>query len=166
MKLKTLGAVTAAFAVCAAAGAQTTPYQPIGASVRAGIFLPTNKSTSDDIGTGFFAFGVDYDLTKTSILGQGLGVGLSVDYYQRDNVGDIPVLLNAIYRTGRLSFNAGVGVGFQSLPGDDKTGFAYGLGVDYTLSVGSTLPIFVGARFLGADRSQVDGFGIYAGVRF
>ena len=168
MKLSTLGAAIAAFAVCAAAGAQTTPYQPIGASVRLGVFLPTNNRTNDVVGSGFFAFGADYRLNFKSprLIGLDSYVEGSVDYYRRDNTGAIPVLLNYVVTTGQYFFKVGAGVSFQSLPGDDKAGFGYQFAGGYNIPSTSRLPIFVQASFFGADRSRVNGVGLFVGTKF
>ena len=168
MKLSTLGAVTAAFALCAAAGAQTTPYQPVGASVRLGIFLPTSSRTNDDAGSGFFAFGADYRLNFKSprLVGLDSYFEGSLDYYRRDDTGAIPILLNYVVTSGQFFFKVGAGVSFQSLPDDDKTGFGYQVGAGYTIPSTSRLPVFLQASFLGADRSRLNGFGLYVGTRF
>ena len=168
MKLSTLGAAIAAFAVCAAAGAQTTPYEPIGASVRLGIFLPTNSQTNDNVGSGFFAFGADYRLGVKSprLIGLDSYIDGSVDYFRRNETGAIPVLVNYNVTSGQYFFKVGIGVSFQSLPGDDKAGFGYQVGAGYTIPSTSRLPVFVQASFFGADRSQVNGFGLFVGTRF
>ena len=169
MKLSTFGAVSAAFAVSAAACAQTPkPYQQIGVALRAGVYLPTNETTVGDVGSGIFAFGGDYRLSvKTpSLSGLQSHLGISVDYFRRNEIGNIPVLLNYVATTGQYSFQAGAGVGFSSLRSGDRTTFAYDLGVGYDLPVNSTLPVFVQATFFGSDFAQTNGFGLYVGVRF
>ena len=169
MKLSTLGAVTAAIAISAVAGAQTSkPYEQIGVSFRAGVLFPTNKSTTDDIGTSLFAFGADYRLNaRTPNVGSlKTHLSLSVDYYRRDDVGNIPVLINFVGETGNYFFQAGAGVGFSTLPAGDHTTFTYDVGVGYVLPVKATLPVFVQANFFGSDFSRVNGIGLYAGVRF
>ena len=168
MKLSTFGAATAAFAVCAAAGAQTTPYEPVGASVRLGVFLPTNSRTNDVTGSGFFAFGADYRLNVKSprLIGLDSYIDGSVDYYRRDDTGAIPLLLNYNVTSGQFFFKIGAGVSFQSLPEGDKTGFGYQVGLGYTIPSTSRLPVFLQASFFGADRSRVNGFGLFVGTRF
>ena len=169
MKLSTIGAATAALALCAVAGAQARPYQPIGASVRVGLFLPTNSSTNDDIGTAFVAFGADYRLVGFKlprVFGLESYLKGSVDYYRRDDTGNIPVLLNYVGASGQYYFQLGAGVGFETVKDDSKTGFAYTAGVGYNVPSTSRLPIFLQANFFGADRSRVNGFGLFAGIRF
>ena len=168
MKLSTLGAVTAALAISAVAGAQARTNSEVGAAVRIGLFLPTDTKTNDVAGTGFLSFGVDYrfDVKTPRVLGLQGNIVLSLDYYRRDDYGNIPLTLNYVGRTGRYFFNLGAGVGFESLPVRDYTGFAYTAGIGYDIPSTSTLPIFVQAKFLGSDRSQLDGVGLYVGVRF
>lgn len=167
MKLSTLGAVTAALALCAAAGAQTSAA-PIGASVRLGIFLPTNKTTSDVAGSGFLAFGADYRLGyKPPTVGAFTSAAsISVDYFQRDDYGNIPILLNYLAIKDQWTFSVGAGVGFASLPGKNDTKFAYQFGAAYDLTTTSSYPIFVEAKFFGSEQSRLNGVGLYAGVRF
>ena len=168
MKLSTLGAVTAALAVSAAAGAQAQSNTQVGASVRFGLFLPTNQATNDDVGTGLIAFGVDYRLDPRTprLLGLTSNLSISIDYYRRDEFGNIPVLINYIARTGQFSFGIGAGVGFETLPDRDRTGFAYDASISYDIPSTSTLPIYLQAKFLGAERSRLDGVGLYVGLRF
>lgn len=168
MKLSTFGAVSAALALCAVAGAQTTPYQPIGASVRLGAFFPVNSSTSNAVGDGFFAFGADYRLAARTpfLFGLRSHLSASVDYFHHDDYGNIPVLLNYVADAGSYYFQVGAGVGFESLPEGDKTGFAYEVGVGYNVPTSSRLPVFLQAEFFGSDRSRVNGIGAFVGVRF
>ena len=168
MKLSTLGSATAALALCAAAGAQTTTYQPVGASVRIGAFLPANSTTNKELGTAIFAFGADYRLASRTPRLFGLESYLegSVDYYRRDETGAIPILLNYVATSGQYYFKVGAGVSFESFPGDDFAGFGYQLGAGYNIPSTSRLPLFLQASFFGADRSRVNGFGLYVGARF
>ena len=168
MKLSTLGAVSAALAISAIAGAQAKSNSEVGLSARFGLFLPTNQNTNSTLGTGLLSFGVDFRLDPRTprLFGLDSNLALSVDYFRRDQYGNIPVTLNYVARTGQYFFTVGAGVGFESLPIRDYTGFAYTAAVGYTLPTTSSLPIFVEAKFLGADRSQIDGVGLYLGLRF
>ena len=168
MKLSTLGAVIAALAISAVAGAQVRTSSQAGVSLRLGALFPTDTSTIDKSGTGLIAFGADLRLDpRTPRLG-GLesNLSVSIDYYRRDDTGSIPVLLNYVARSGRYFFNLGAGVAFESIPGKDVAGFGYSAGVGYELPTSSSLPVFLQVKFLGADRSKVNGFGAYVGVRF
>lgn len=165
MKLSTIGAAFAAFALCAVAGAQTT-NAPVGAAVRLGFFVPTN----DDVNGSFVAFGADYNLTKYQapfrIKGFASSITGSVDYYRRDDYGNIPVLLNYVAKKGDYAFSVGAGVGFGTEPGRSDANFAYQASVTYDLPTNSEIPFFFQGKFLGSDRSALDGFGFYVGVRF
>ena len=167
MKTMTLGAVSAAFALCAVAGAQL-PARPLGIKLRVGAFLPTNQSTIDNTSQAMFAFGAEY---KTSLglpsFGDFVGSSsISVDYFHKNDYGMIPVLFNYVGTNGRLSVSAGIGVGFTSLPGADSSKFAYQVGAAYDLPASSSVPIFVEAKFFGSEQSRLNGFGVYVGVRF
>ncbi len=168
MKLSTLGAVTTALAISAVAGAQARTDSQVGVGVRIGVLFPTDTTTNDQVGTGLITFGADYrlDLKTPRLLGLESNLALSLDYFRRDDYGNIPVTLNYVARTGRYFFTLGAGVGFESLPDKDVAGFAYSASIGYDIPSSSTLPIFVQAKFLGADRSKVDGVGLYVGVRF
>lgn len=171
MKRTTLGAVGAALAVCATASAQDPGVKPIGISLRAGVFLPTNGDTADVIGTGFFAFGAEYTLAyKPPTLFQGTtsSATLSVDYFRREDYGNIPVLLNYAVASGRFTYSLGVGVGFTTLPNSDDSDvkFAYQLGVEFAVPNTGTLPLFVSAKYFGSENNRLNGIGLYAGVKF
>lgn len=166
MKITTLGAISAVLAVSAVAGAQTV--KPAGVSLRAGVFFPTNDSTRDATSDSFFAFGADYKLTdlSLSVPGYRSSLSLSVDYYSRNDFSNIPVLVNYVGRSGRFGWEAGVGVGFSSLPSGDDTKFAYGAGVSYDITSGAQLPLFVSAKFFGTESDKLNGVGVYLGIRF
>ena len=168
MKLSTLGAVTAALAISAVAGAQARTNSQVGVSLRLGAVFPTDTSTNDDAGTGFLSFGADYRLDPRTprLFGLESNLAVSVDYFRRDDYGNIPVTLNYVARSGRYFFNIGAGVGFENLPDKSVTGFAYQAGIGYELPTSSSLPVFFQVKFLGADRSKVNAVGAYVGVRF
>lgn len=167
MKISTLGAVLAAFAVCAVAGAQTQTA-PLGASIRVGTFLPVNNDTVDATSNSVFAFGADYRLTyrPPSLGAFNSGASLSVDYFHKGDYGSIPVLLNYLAMKDRWTLSLGAGVGFNSLPGSDDTKFAYAVGLAYDLPVSSSTPLFIEGKFLGSETSRLNGFGVYLGIKF
>jgi len=167
MKISTLGAVSAAFALCAVAGAQTAAA-PVGASLRLGVFLPTNQDTIDATSSAIFAFGADYKLAyKPPTLGGYVsGSSLSVDYFNKDNYGNIPVLLNYLAMKDSWTLSVGAGVGFASLPSGNTTKFAYQVGLAYDLPVSSGTPFFVEGKFFGSENSRLNGFGVYVGLKF
>lgn len=167
MKTMTLGAVSAAFALCAVASAQS-PATPLGLKLRVGAFFPTNESTTDATSNALFAFGAEYRLSLGApSFGQFVGgTSVSVDYFQKNDYGMIPVLLNYVGTRGPLSLSAGVGVGFASLPGANTSKFAYQLGAAYDFPTSSSVPIFVEGKFFGSEQSRLNGFGLYVGIRY
>jgi hypothetical protein len=167
MKTMTLGAVSAALALCAVAGAQS-PVQPLGIKLRLGAFFPTNESTTDATSNTLFAFGAEYKLSLGApSFGEFVGgTSVSADYFQKNDYGMIPVLLNYVGTRGPLSLSAGVGVGFVSLPGTNSSKFAYQLGAAYDFPSSSNVPLFVEGKFFGSEQSRLNGFGLYVGVRF
>ena len=165
MKLSTFGAVSAAIALCAVAGAQTSSA-PLGASVRLGLVLPTNQDTIDATGSGLFAFGADYKLSlKLPTFGDfKSSTSISFDYFVRDDYGNLPLLANYILTKDRFSIFAGVGVGFTTLPGGNDTKFAYQAGLSYDLPTAS--PVYLQASFFGTEQSKLNAVGLFVGYRF
>ena len=84
--------------------------------------MPTDSTTSDIVGTGLFAFGADYRLAyKPPTFGSfASGASVSVDYFDRDDYGNIPVLLNYLAIKDSWTFSVGAGVGFTSIPGSER----------------------------------------------
>jgi hypothetical protein len=163
-------AAVLAFGVIGTASAQSDGLS--GFSARIGVFYPTADS-SRQLSRTWFGAGLDYKIRDLASLSNGTykaSLGVSLDFYNRDDFRVVPVL--ATY-TGHLSdrfyYIGGAGVAFTRIPSgntvDERARFAYMVGVGYTISQGPN-PIFVEGRFFGNDKTQANGFGLYAGIRF
>jgi hypothetical protein len=148
--------------------ASAETVKPIGASVRGGLFFPSSSSAKD-VGNNWFGFGVDYKVKDlnfgNSEPGFSSSLSVSVDWYGKNDFTNVPVLLNFVGRKDAFYYSAGAGLGFAKIPGESKTELAYQFSVGYDFVQGQT-PAFLEARYLGSGRSDLNGFGIYAGIRF
>jgi hypothetical protein len=73
-------------------------------------------------------------------------------------------------RNQEFYYTAGVGLGFTETPDglggtESDTELAYALGVGYDFTQGQT-PFFVELKYIGSGKSELNGFGLYGGVRF
>jgi hypothetical protein len=152
--------------MAAAANAQASNDKPVGISLRAGLFLPVNGDARDG-GDSWVGFGMDYKLKDLSSEGLSYqsAVGLSVDSFQKGSFGNVPVLLNYIRTQGDFFYSVGAGVGFTRTPDENKAKFSYQVGFGYLFPNKDSFPISVEAKFFGCENNQLNGFGIYAGVR-
>lgn len=156
-------------AVLAAGAVAQEPMKPVGLSLRAGFFMPTDSNTRAG-GTGWFAFGVDYKLRERVMTDGHIDrVTISLDYAAHNNYRVVPLLVNFVRHNGPMFYSAGVGAAFSRRPVmggvEDKTRLAYQLGIGYEFQT-SQFPLFVEGKFIGNERAELNGFGIYAGVRF
>jgi hypothetical protein len=172
MNLKLAGLTLSAMMVVglvASAGAQET--KPVGLSLRAGAFLPSDSSARDLANT-WFAFGAELKLKDLHFgemqPGYSSSLSLSLDYYNKDDYRHTPVLVNYIGRVDQFYYTGGIGVGFTSVPtltgSESSTDLAYSLGVGYDFQH-SKLPVFAEARYFGSSKSELNGFAFYLGVR-
>ncbi|AIE86925.1 hypothetical protein [Fimbriimonas ginsengisoli] len=162
-------AVAASVLACVGvANAQTNG--PSGISARIGVFFPTND-LARDIGKTWFAFGADYKLKEIpapEANGHVSYISITGDYYEKDGVRAIPIALNYNIRVNQLVFSAGLGVDFVRI-GTSSTGLSGQLGATYEFAnSGSTSynPFFVQAKYFFSSKSDLNGFGVYAGYRF
>jgi hypothetical protein len=164
-----VGVVAMAIGAAGAANAQTNG--PSGFSARLGIFFPTND-LARDLGSTWFAFGGDYKLTRYSVdapTRETLSyLSISADYYEKDDLRSIPIALNYNVRSGQIVWSAGIGVDFVRTFTDDTTGFGGQLGATYEFANTNAPnnPFFVQAKYFFSSKSDLNGFGVYAGYRF
>jgi hypothetical protein len=158
------------FAGAVSAYAQET--KPIGLSIRAGLFFPSNGDARDAEGSSWFAGGLEYKIRDFTVAGLGEGylgsISLSVDTLGKGDVKNVPVLLNYVGRKNELFYSVGLGANFSSFDdgsgGDSRTRLGYQFGVGYDFQHGKT-PLFLEAKYWGCSKSQFNGFAIYAGIR-
>ncbi|MEX2243809.1 MAG: hypothetical protein WD716_08195 [Fimbriimonadaceae bacterium] len=159
-------------ALAAAANAQYG-QQPSGVSLRGGMFFPTAASAKAE-GKTWFGVGVEYKLKDLSkAYGPddfATSYSISVDYYGKGDHSNMPVLLNWVSRGKQLYYSAGAGLGFAKTPdglggSDTGTELSFQFSAGYEFKQGMT-PFFVEARYFGSAESALNGYGIFAGVRF
>jgi hypothetical protein len=163
------GVLVAAFGVVGAANAQTNG--PTGISARIGVFFPTDD-LARDLGSTWFAFGGDYKLNRIGVNSPNAEtlsyLSISADYYEKDDLRSIPIALNYNVRSGQIVYSAGIGVDFVRTFSDDTTGLGGQLGIAYEFSNANSPnnPFFVQAKYFFSSKSDLNGFGVYAGYRF
>lgn len=149
--------------------AQTAPTS--GVSARLGIFWPTDSTTRRSTDEAWFGAGFDYRLREMSSMmdGRTAALTLSLDFAAKDDFRSLPLLLNYQVRQNELYFFGGVGVNFaryaSGVNTKSDTTFAYQVGAGYDFQQGAT-PLFVEVKFLGNEKSELNAFGTYVGVRF
>lgn len=172
--------VSALFVVASALTlAQVT--KPVGASAKIGVVFPTHRYARDLANTWFGA-GIDFKLADLSL---GLSTALptklsvSVDWYGKGEASAVPVLLNITGTSANGWFySGGIGLSFthdenQRVAGNGggtrqaqrSTNFCFTLAAGYNFSNVVT-PVFAELRYFGHSRSELNAFGVYAGVRF
>lgn len=161
--------VGAALLFGAAVPALAQQSQPVGISLRAGLFFPTDSGLRD-VAESWFTGGIDYRIRDMgSVNGSVRSLGLSLDYASKEDFRTVPLTVNYIVHRSELYFFGGVGVAFSRYASGggwtDKTEFAYQLGAGYDFQQGQT-PLFVEAKFMGNGHSELNGFGAFIGVRF
>ena len=149
-------------------------YQkPIGLSVRLGVFYPTNGDARDIEGQGWFGGGLEYKIKDlkfdSSNPRYSAMLTASLDYYGKGSFSQVPLLLNYVAHIDQFYWTGGAGIGFGRVPttggSTSDSEFAYQLGIGYDF-VKSQLPFFVEVKYFGSTESQLNGFGIYGGIRF
>lgn len=166
-----LAAIAALSGVAAVASAQTNG--PTGLSARVGIFLPTDRFATD-ISATWFNFGLDYKISKFNVSAPAEGLqsylGLSADYYAASGTSNVPIALTYNLRQNNFVYSAGIGADFYNLDDVNETGTSLGgqVGVAYEFGNAGRVdkPLFVQAKYFITRKSQLNGFGIYFGVRF
>ncbi|MBS1705730.1 MAG: outer membrane beta-barrel protein [Armatimonadetes bacterium] len=175
MKKSVLIVTAVAFGSLLSVSAFAQETKPLGLSVRAGIFLPTQKTTKNAAGKQWFSGGVEYKLGDLSFANENkmysASYSISADLFQKKDYRNIPVLLNYVGRTADgFYYTAGAGVGFvRELDATNRkkssTALAYQAGIGYEFTK-SAMPLFVEAKYIGSSKSKLNGFGVFVGVRF
>jgi len=148
--------------------AQDVMTKPVGLSIRAGIFFPTDRGVRD-VSDAWIGGGVDYKLPGgMNGMGGNSYLTVSLDYASKGDFRVVPVLVNYVVRNNSLYLFGGVGASFSRRPVsdgfDDKIRFGYQGGVGWDIQRGEH-PIFLEGKFMGTDVSQLNGFGVYLGFR-
>lgn len=162
-----LKAISIAVIAAGAAGlASAQGYKPVGVDVRIGDFLPTDSGTQG-VGNSWLDLGFDF---KVFQLSPDSHLAVSFDYAYREGYRTMPLLLNYVIRRGPVYALAGVGGNFNLIPQDDgttytRTTWAYDVGIGYDFMHNGGNPIFIEGRFYGDQQTNIDGFGVFLGIR-
>ncbi|AIE86951.1 hypothetical protein [Fimbriimonas ginsengisoli] len=150
-----------------ASSALAQDNKPSGISLRAGLFLPTDRGARD-VSDSWFAGGIDYKIKDMGDMNGNSSLGLSLDFTGKGGFRTVPLLLNYIVHRDQLYFFGGAGISFSRFASgggsEDKTEFAYQAGAGYEFQKGQT-PLFFEAKFMGNGRSALNGFGFFIGAR-
>lgn len=173
MKIKfAFASIIAAAAFSATAGAQEV--KPMGLTVRAGAFFPT-EARGKAVGKTWFGGGIEYKLGDLNFSGSPEGMSgeysISVDYFNKGNLRNIPVNLNWVGRSQGIFYTVGAGVGMTrtvtaAAVRQNRSAFSYQVGVGYEFNKGTGTPVFVELKYIGSSKSQLNGWGAFAGIRF
>ena len=164
--------VSAGLVLGAAVPALAQEVKPVGLSARVGVFLPSDRTTKNRSSDAWFGLGVDYKLKDmpSSVEGRSNALTVSLDYAAKNNYRSLPLILNYQVRQNEMYFFGGVGVSATRVDNgvfgtDSSTTFAYQLGLGFDFASGPT-PLFVEGKFLGNEKSELNAFGLFVGVRF
>jgi len=172
MTKMTVAALGVAMVFAGAMSAHAQESKPIGLSIRAGLFFPSNGDARDAEGSSWFAGGVEFKVKDFTLKGMGEGylgsLSISLDTIGKGDVKNVPLLLNYVGRKNEFFYTAGLGASFSSFDNgggsDDRTRLGYQFGIGYDFQQGKT-PFFLEAKYWGTSKSEFNGFAIYAGIR-
>lgn len=142
-------------------------------NLRVGLFQPSKGSVRDSTSDNWLSLGLDYKLRDLDFGGDSMvkyRLGLSIDWIERNDFRAIPVLATATGSNGQgIYWLAGAGFAFNRYPAtggsENETRFAYTIGLGYEFK-GSQLPLSLELRYQGNNRSELQGWALYAGFRF
>lgn len=161
-------ALLAAFAFAGATTASAQETKPIGLSIRAGLFFPSNGNAKDAEGSSWFAGGAELKVKDVNWKGvsevQTGHLSVSLDYIGKGEFKNVPFLVNYVGRNNEWYYTAGIGASFSSFEGDNRARLGYQLGVGYDFTQGKN-PVFLEAKYWGTSKSEFNGFAVYAGIR-
>lgn len=171
MKKLALIGLVATLGLAAVANAQYG--KPQGISLRGGMFFPSAASAKLE-GKTWFGVGIDYKLRDLGYARTpddfDTSFVLSLDYYGKGDHSNMPLTANWVSRRDAFYYSAGAGLGFAKTPDglggtDTQTELAYAFAVGFEFQQMQT-PFFVEARYFGSAESALNGYGIFAGIRF
>lgn len=148
--------------------------KPVGLSVRVGMFYPSVDVAKKE-GKSWFLAGLDWkikDMKAEQARSKSTSISLSVDAYQKGDMGAIPVLVNWVSRSNEWYWSAGAGVAFNKdfrISGLDTetihdTRFAYQATFGYDF-VKRKSPLFAEVKYFGNARDRLNGFAFAVGIR-
>lgn len=173
MQFRKIALALGVAAVTVPAIAQET--KPIGISVKAGLFEPSARAARDE-GKQWFIAGVEYrlqdvrvDATNPSYTAH---LSVTVDYFQKGDMGATPILLNYVGRINEWYYTAGAGISFNrdySIKADERetnntSRFAFALRLGYDFQHRRT-PLFVEGAYFGNNNDRLNGFALMVGIR-
>ena len=172
-----VAAIGVALSMSPSAGAQES--KPIGLSIRAGIFMPSQSEARDE-GKNWIGGGLEFKLRDLGfgIADPGASTSLtaSVDFMGMGPFQHIPVMVNYVGRRNEVYWTVGAGIGFVRdeeitsigppaiRESRNSTALAYQFGLGYDFQRGRNA-VFVEARYIGSGKSVVNGLGLFVGMR-
>ncbi|MBN8689751.1 MAG: outer membrane beta-barrel protein [Armatimonadetes bacterium] len=180
--------------LCGLAALTSTAFaagNPVGGTVRLGLFRPNDGDTRDVTADSWFGFGLDYKLRDVQFGNSPMKYSymISLDYLNKSadfgslsgDMRTMPILFNVVASMDNgFYYMAGAGVAFTRFSGlvltapeargtssvvtENRTKFAYQVGVGYNLP-GQT-PLSIDLRYMGNGDKELSGFGLFLGYKF
>ncbi len=132
-------------------------------NLRAGFFIPEREEARAAEGDVWITFGAERKFYEA----ERYNATLSIDYYGSGKIYNVPIMLNLRGETNRLRYGVGAGFGISHDLNEGILGFAYNVGVGYTLLQGKN-PISFDVRYLGLSTGggQLNGWQFTLGYQF
>lgn len=142
-------------------------FRELGLLFRFGIFNPVSNEASA-VSANWMIAGAEYRVVNFPGPNNSRKpyLGLSIDVYNKEGFGSVPILANYTMFSGDFHFTAGGGIAFVRRPGFESAArAAYQIGAGYTLPGGT--PVLFEIRWHSAEgvSSDLDGFAFTLGVR-
>ncbi|HSV73104.1 MAG TPA: hypothetical protein VLH79_05030 [Chthonomonadales bacterium] len=130
--------------------------------LRLGFFVPESEQARGAVGDVWLSFGAE----RVMHLDERYDLSLSIEYYGRDNIYNVPVLVNLGATTHRMRYAVGAGISLGRDVHRGRTNFAYKLMVGYELTEGMN-PITFDVSYRGTGTSPtLNGWSFLFGKRF
>ncbi len=170
-KYITLAASVALISTLATAPAIAQQTKPMGLSVRIGLFFPSSAGAKA-AGKNWFGGGLEYklgDLNYGAQKGAATSYSISIDSFSKGNYSNTPILVNYVSRTENIYYKVGAGISMLKYPvvggTESKSQFGYQFALGYDFNKGN-MPYFAEVVWFGSTKSDVNGLGIFGGIRF
>ncbi len=166
-----LAVVAVAGTLTLATPARAQDQELQGFTVSVGAFFPSKSAVRDATQDVWFTADISYTFQASEPTESGYYYELSAfaGFYGSGDVRNIPVGLSYTgYLNPQFFYRATAGVGFsRRLNEDDKTGFAWSIGIGYNLSTGTTpIALFVGYNGQTGTDDEHNGFTAMLQFRF
>ncbi|HWP30228.1 MAG TPA: hypothetical protein VNK96_00650 [Fimbriimonadales bacterium] len=166
--LKFTAKLTLLFSLWAfAQAANAQEFRELGLLFRFGIFTPSSSEASA-VSDNWVVAGAEFRVMNLPGPSNPRKpyLGVSVDVYNKESFGSVPILANYTAFSGDFHLTAGAGISFVRRPGFESAArAAYQVGAGYTFPGGT--PVLFEIRWFGVEgvSSDLDGFAFTLGVR-